>query len=182
MLSKIPAVFIMTSFLFINIFVYVHAYAHGAHEHGTAKVDMAIDANVVNMRLEVPAISIYGFEHTAKIEQEKKEVAENVNKLRENIYSMVVFPANLNCKVTNSKIDSFVKEVEDEPEEMLLGAEHGNVVASFTFTCSRTPAANLVKFSFQNIFSAIHKIVVQALGDKVQKGATLENGKGELQL
>ncbi|MES2614501.1 MAG: DUF2796 domain-containing protein [Bdellovibrionota bacterium] len=171
-------------FLFFSVFCYsTICFAHDAHEHGTAKVDIAFErSGVVNLNFEAPAISIYGFEHEAKTAEQKSVVEKSMKKLKDNIFNMVVFAKTLNCKLTKNKIAPFVKEEDPEPEEILAGSEHGDVKASFTFQCNKTLDKSLIHFSFSEYFPDIHELKVQVLGDKVQKGITIKNKKGDLQL
>jgi hypothetical protein len=164
-------------------------FAHGAHEHGTAKLDIAFDSKKVEVNFEAPSISIYGFEHIAKSSKQKSAVAAGIKKLKENITSMLIFSPDLKCKIEKNKIDPFVKEEEDdddvhhdEPQNTKVKAEHGNLKALFTFNCDKPLTGSLIKFSFSRFFPAIHKLNVQVLGDKVQKGTTIEGEKGELKL
>src|SRR5688572_132338 len=85
-----------------------NAFAHGPHEHGTAKIDIAFDKTNVKINFEAPAISMYGFEHIARTPAQRAAVATTIKRMQDQFLSLVVFPAQLQCKIKNSHIDGFV--------------------------------------------------------------------------
>ena len=46
----------------------------GAHEHGHAKLNLAIDGAELAMEIEAPGMDVLGFEHPAEAEQDKAAV------------------------------------------------------------------------------------------------------------
>ena len=49
---------------------------HGAHVHGQAKLDMAVDQNQLLVMVQAPAESFLGFEYQPKTDAEKKKVQQ----------------------------------------------------------------------------------------------------------
>lgn len=55
--------------------------AHGAHEHGVAHLNVAIEGDNLYIELISPAANIVGFEHHPRTEKQKTAVREAVKKL-----------------------------------------------------------------------------------------------------
>ena len=167
-------------------------FAYGAHEHGSAKIDIGVDNTTALIHLEVPAISIYGFEHEAKNEKDKKIVNSAIEKTKANFYRMVKFDSSLGCTFSPNKIEPFVKDDDSDETEVKsdankgtnkkLEGEHGNFKAEFTVKCNKKIAGTKVKFDFKKYFPNISKINAQGLSDISQASAKISNDKGFLQL
>ncbi|APJ04016.1 ZrgA family zinc uptake protein [Silvanigrella aquatica] len=178
------------------IFSYPLAWSHGTHEHGNAKIDIGVENNTASIHLEVPAISIYGFEHEAKSENDKKTVEASVNKIRDNISQMVKLDSNLGCTFTTTKIDPFVKDDDEDNDENKLKsaqntsnvkndkkeAEHGEFKADFSVKCTKNISGTKITFGFKKYFPSIHKINVQGISSSTQSAAKISNDKGFIQL
>ena len=54
---------------------------HGSHEHGVARLTVATTDDGLEIALESPAANLFGFEHTAKTDEEREVVHEAVEKL-----------------------------------------------------------------------------------------------------
>ena len=157
-------------------------FAHGAHEHGVAKIDIAYTKNNIQINFQIPSVDIYGFEHSAKSEKDKAALEKGVKNFDTNFLKIFQFNSNLDCKVTNSKIEPFVKEEDPEAEEILFSAEHGNFRATYKLNCKQTPEKSAIFISFKSTFPSIHKLVIQSIGDKIQNGLTIDAGEGKIDL
>ena len=174
---------------FAFLFATQVAFAHGAHEHGSAKVDIGVEDTTATIHLEVPAISVYGFEHEAKNDKDKKAVNTAIEKMKANFSQMVKLDSSLGCTFSATKIDPFVKDDDDEGEENNAKekdkkeeGEHGDFHADFTVKCAKKIAGTKVTFAFQKYFPNIRKINAQGLSDSSQAAAKISDDKGFLQL
>jgi Protein of unknown function (DUF2796) len=166
------------------------ALAHGAHEHGSAKIDIGVEDTTATIHLEVPAISVYGFEHEAKNEKDKKAVSSAIEKIKTNFNQMVKLESSLGCTFSATKIDPFVKDDDDEGEESNAKneknkkeeGEHGDFHADFSVKCSKKISGTKVTFGFKKYFPNIHQINAQGLSDSSQAAAKISDDKGFLQL
>jgi Protein of unknown function (DUF2796) len=168
------------------------AFAHGAHEHGSAKIDIGVENTTATIHLEVPAISVYGFEHEPKNDKDKKAVKSAVEKMETNINQMVKLDSSLGCSFSVTKIDPFVKDNDDEGEgeekntkndkNKKESGEHGDFHADFTASCKKKISGSKVTFGFQKYFPNMRKISVQGLSDTSQAAAKISDDKGFLQL
>ncbi len=179
-------------FSFAFLFSTQVVFAHGAHEHGSAKIDIGVEDTNATIHFEVPAISVYGFEHEAKNEKDKKAVSSAIEMMKTNFSQMVKLDTSLGCSFSVTKIDPFVKDNDDEGEadenkikndkDKKEEGEHGDFNADFNVKCSKKIAGTKVTFSFIKYFPNIKKINVQGLSDKSQAAAKIMNDKGFLQL
>ncbi|WP_186645054.1 ZrgA family zinc uptake protein [Fluviispira vulneris] len=184
MLSKMHKAFIFISLALIS----EQAYAHGAHEHGTAKIDIALQDTDGSIFIKVPSESIYGFEHEAKSEADKKKVKEANNILRKNILEIVRFDPSLGCTATEDKITPFISDSEEENEHEHENSsekkhgEHGDFQAEFKIKCKQTAIGSKIQFAFTTYFPKVQKIIVQLNSDKLQTSVTVSKNKGFIQL
>ena len=93
-----------------------HVKSHGAHEHGTGKINLVVEGNKLTAQLEVPSESIYGFEYEPKTETEKKSRFDAGEKLKSNIDKMIVLDPKLSCVFSNTKLDLHAQEKEEAGE------------------------------------------------------------------
>ena len=104
-------------------------HRHGAHIHGTAAVNIAIDDRTAIIELTAPADSVVGFEHQAKSAADQTRQAKALDLLRNNMDRMVVFNPTLGCRFAPTRID-VVRQ----------GEEHAEVHGTFAVS-RQTPLA-----------------------------------------
>lgn len=153
--------------------------AHKAHEHGAAVLNIAVERNKAQVEFEAPADSIYGFEHEAKTDADRKKRDDAIAKLGAEMPKMVVLGAQANCTWTTSKMEPFVTHG-DKPGAGK--AEHGEVHATFEVTCPAPLAGTKVTFAFAKAFPKIGRVKVQALSGEKQSGANVKKDKGSVDL
>lgn len=166
---------------------------HGAHEHGKAELSVAIDGMKVTIALESPAESIYGFEHEAKKPKDVTARDDAAKKLKDNAATLFQFAPSVGCTLTDSKIEPWVKESEEEHErehakdKKAKGdkkaeehdhhhehGEHGEVHANYTFTCTKSLSGSKLTVTLLDSFPKLREIAVQLISDQKQSGSTLK--------
>jgi len=70
----------------------------GAHEHGVARLSLAVDSAEIHMMLDVPGDVLFGFERAPRTDEERTLVAKRVGALESGLASAVVLPAGLGCR------------------------------------------------------------------------------------
>jgi len=149
-----------------------HKNVQHAHEHGSAKLNIAIDGKDGTIELETPADGIVGFEHAAVSEADKKQQSTALDTLKSRIAEMVVFDRSAACTFTARKV-----AVEKDPAE-----GHSDVKAEFGVTCGKPPAGTTLRFGFSKIFPRIIDVEVQLLNGDQQTGAKIHNDGGTIAL
>lgn len=170
---------------------------HKAHEHGAAKLNIAVDGKKARVEFESPAESIYGFEHEARTDAQKKTRDDAIEKLKNDFSGMVVLQGRSDCKWTPAKVESFVPEEKGDAHGHAHGhgqggnakaskakaeATHGEVHASFDVECATPLAGTKVTFAFAKSFPKIKRVTVQALSGETQSGLDVAGDKGSVTL
>lgn len=74
----------------------------GAHEHGHARLQMAVEENRIDLMLNSPAYNLAGFEHGARTEAEKSRLADITRWLET---TPLVNTAAADCRVTAAAVE-----------------------------------------------------------------------------
>ena len=169
-----------------------HAHDHeehgslGAHEHGVASLNVALDDQTLEIQLESPAMNLVGFEHEAKSEADKAKVAA-ARKQLEQPQALFALPIEAKCNLKETELESplFGGEEHEEHEHEDHDHEgehaHSDVDASYHFTCANPEALKTLELgSFFGTFPATEKLQVQLIGPSGQQGAELTPSNSRL--
>lgn len=146
------------------------AREQGTHVHGLGKVSLAFDGKVGKIEMEIPADSLFGFEHEAKTKKDIQAKEESLKKLEEKISDMIVFSSELKCQITK---DNF--KVNQEKN-------HSDVDAEFSVACQKPIVGSIISFNFQKLFPRFKKIHVDVIADAVQKSIEVTKNGESLEL
>lgn len=162
-----------------------HDHEHdslGAHEHGVARLNAALDGNTLELELESPAMNLVGFEHAASSNADKAKVAAVRNELES---PLVLFglPQAASCKVASQELESPLFGVDEHHDEHAKGHDHkhSEVHAHYRFECATPDALKSLDLAglFKR-FPATLKIQVQLIGPNGQQGAELSQSNATL--
>lgn len=155
----------------------------GAHEHGVARLNAALDGKTLELELESPAMNLVGFEHAAKSNADKAKVAAARAELEQPLVLFAI-PAAAGCKVADQALESplfgsdepHAKDHEHEHEH-----EHSEVHAHYQLQCASPDALKALDLAelFKR-FPATEKIQVQLIGPQGQQGAELNAANASL--
>ena len=116
----------------------------GAHEHGIARLGLAVDGTRLTVDLELPAESVFGFEHAPRTAQERATAAEALDRLRTGGARLLAFPDGATCALASAEVqgpegveDDHVGEDGHAHEDE--GTVHQDVHLLASLTCSREP-------------------------------------------
>lgn len=171
--------------------------SEGAHEHGVARVNVAVEGSTATIEFESPAMGIYGFEHEAVSAEDLARQEEGLETLRTRFASMFVLDEGLGCSLTPVHVgmtgDDHAHE-EDEEHAHDEGEEHAHdeaasagdtqepthaeVVAEFTVSCASPLSGSRLTFAVADVFPGIQSLDVQVLGDQVTGGRYQASGAG----
>jgi hypothetical protein len=76
----------------------------GAHEHGVARMNVAVEDEHVFLELFVPGHSVYGFEGAPRNDAQRAALAEGERTLRERAPELVRFSAGAECRVEDVRL------------------------------------------------------------------------------
>ncbi|CAI8991951.1 DUF2796 domain-containing protein [Pseudomonas chlororaphis] len=161
-----------------------HDHEHGslgAHEHGVARLNAALDGQTLELELESPAMNLVGFEHAASTDADKAKVAA-VRAQLEKPLALFSLPPAAGCVVAQQELESplFGDKPEDHDEDHDDAKEanghehhheHSEIHAHYQFTCA-TPGAlkSLDLAGVFKTFPATQKIQVQLISPSGQQG------------
>lgn len=145
------------------------AWAGKAHEHGVARLDVAVDGNTLTIALDTPLDSLLGFERAPRSEAEKRAAEKAVATLRAADALFAIDPA---ARCTSSSVT-----LESAP--LKLGAAtpskddgHGDLEGEFVFRCEAVPA--FVDAGLFKAFPRMSRLDVQVATPKVQRRQVLK--------
>ncbi|MDE2781895.1 MAG: DUF2796 domain-containing protein [Gemmatimonadota bacterium] len=130
----------------------------GAHEHGIARLGLAVDSIRVTVDLELPAESVFGFERAPRSAEERATAAEALDRLRTGGARLIAFPEGVTCALDSAELqapEGFEGDqagVDQQPHEDEghqhedeghehedEGLQHTEVRLLATLTCSNEP-------------------------------------------
>ena len=153
-----------------------HHDSLGAHEHGVASLNAALDGNLLELQLESPAMNLVGFEHAAKSDADKAKVAAAKRELEQPITLFALDSGD--CKATEVELQSPLfgdaDHGHDHDHDHDHEGEHSDIRAHYRFEC--TKANELKQLDLAELFKrfpATEKIQVQLIGPNGQQGVEL---------
>lgn len=163
---------------------------HGAHEHGVVQLQIASEGTKLSIILQSPSESLYGFEHEARTETEKKAQNSALTILKNKFSELIVLDTSLQCKWSNLKVE-VVDEDEEEDEhdhenhkthKNKHHGEHREIRGEWTADCKKSLSGSSAIFKFSTHFARIQKMKVDVLSDQRQSHQELKKGDGKVQL
>ena len=85
----------------------------GAHEHGIARLGLAVDGTQLTVDLQLPAESVFGFERAPRSAEERATVAEALDRLRTGGARLIAFPDGATCTLDSAELHA-PEDLEDD--------------------------------------------------------------------
>lgn len=155
-----------------------HDHEHGslgAHVHGVARLNMALDGGTLELELDTPAMNIVGFEHAATSDADKTALALARETLLKP-HGLFSIPEAAGCTVTKQKLESTLfgdKDTDhDDGDADEHEHEHSEIHGHYQFTCAVPSVLNKLDLTqlFKS-FPATQSIQVQLVTPTRQMGA-----------
>lgn len=180
------------------------AVAHGPHEHGAARLNVAVDGAVVSIDLESPLANALPFEH-APTTPAQREAVQNMAATLHRAENIFIFPAAAQCRLNDVSLQSGALPAEllaatpaqqpakpahqthaadqahadndnrDNHGNHAAGAEHADMDASFTFECARPDALTGMDVALFSAWPALRELRVQLVSSTGQHAAELND-------
>jgi len=168
----------------------VSAHAHKAHEHGAAKLTIAVDGAKVSIGLESPLDNLLGFEHAPTTPDQRKRVKDMAVRMHQAEKLFQLTPA-AECRLESVRLSSekldpalLDPKMPLEPAPAGSGAgkkaakeEHGDLDADFLFICAKPADLNSVEVLLFTAWPGMKKIDARAVTPKGQRAAGLSAKK-----
>jgi Protein of unknown function (DUF2796) len=148
-----------------------------AHQHGTGKLDIAIEGQTVSLALEAPADDIVGFEHVAKTPTDKAKVEAARAKLA-NPLALFELPKAAGCNVQTGEV-----KFAADPTAKKDGQDgHAEVTATYTLTCTNATELKAIEFLYFTAFKGADALKVNVIGPATQMAFEVTRKKPRLDL
>ena len=159
------------------------ASAAGAHEHGAAHLDVAIDGATLEVSLESPLDNLLGFEHAPRNEKQRSAVKNMETKL--NAADLFKPSPAAGCQLTAVSVDHPHKDatlnVARPAKSVPAPADaHSDADVRWTFQCATPVELQRIEVSLFARFSGLKSLKVQVAGPRGQTATTLRPGKSVL--
>jgi hypothetical protein len=179
-----------------------HHHAHeeasslGAHEHGAARLNVALDGKRLELELFSPAMNLLGFEHAPANAADEAKIASARSQL-EQPQALFGLPAAAGCSLSEQQFAGELLgsahagyqrgDQHDHKQEHKHGhddheaAGHSDIEAHYQFDCSKPDALQALdlKGLFES-FPGTEKIQVQLIGPNGQQGVELTPARSQL--
>ena len=181
----------LTSLLLTLPFHYALAAELDPHEHGSASLNIAIDANTIEMQFESPAVNIVGFEYTTDDDQQQLLIKQAQNNLS-NFDTIFTLVGDVSCQTIQSSANWVTKHEEDSHEEdhdeethedgheeghdeeshdeeahedhdETPSAEHAEFIAEYQLECNQLNNLTAIDVNLFEFFPAITDLDVQII-------------------
>ena len=188
----------------ISLMTFIHAAEAeqrqlGAHEHGHGKLNIAVEDKRVQMELEVPGADIVGFEHMATTPEEKAQVAQAEEQLKDALKQFVL-PAAASCTLVKVDLgidtggdEEHVHEHEHEHENIGRKGDHkedaheGEVRhtefhATYALDCASPEQIKMIHFAYFKSFPNARSLSVNIVSETQQGSYEVTANKPDIDL
>jgi len=162
--------------LIVGAVVAEAALAAGAHSHGVAKLDVAVDGPTLTLRLESPLDSLVGFERAPRNDAERAQVRAMAQALRAG--NSFVPSAAARCRLDRVLLASPVLAPDLLGETGAAapgkpGEDHAELEGTLTYRCEEAKALQGIDVMLFDYFKRLGRVDVQVAGPKGQSAAKL---------
>ncbi len=160
------------------------ALAGAAHEHGVARLDVAVDAGRVSIELDTPLDNLLGFERAPRTDAERDKVAAMLARLRA---GDALFRIDAAAGCTLAKVDLVSAPLElgkaaAGAAASAAASDHADLNAVFEFRCKNGARAGFVEVGLFDAFPALKRIELQVVTPRGQLKATLRKPASRVML
>lgn len=147
----------------------VFAHELGAHVHGVATLQVAVDEKTMTLNFSSPLDSLLGFEHVARNAQQKAAVKNMADRLNQ-AGRLFIPTAEAQCKLQSVKLDSLVLAAKPAPDKE---GGHADLDGEFVFTCKQIDKLHDLEVLLFDAFPHLRQLKVEVATLKKQTAATL---------
>ena len=164
------------------------AQAAQPHEHGVARLDVAVDAGRVSIELDTPLDNLLGFERAPRTDAERDKATALVARLRA-ADALFRIDAAAGCTLLKVDLRSAALQLSiaaasaaASPAASPAASEHSDLNAVFEFRCKNGTRAGFVEVGLFDAFAALKRIELQVVTPRGQLKATLRKPASRVML
>ncbi len=158
------------------------AHELGAHVHGIATLQVAVDEKTMTLNFSGPLDNLIGFEHVPRNAKQKaavKKMADDLNKPEQ----FFIPTTEAQCALQSVKLESLVLEPKTPPEKKSDKKEepkqheeergHADIDGEFVFACKQIGKLHDLEVKLFDAYPNLHKLKVEVATLKKQSSAQL---------
>ena len=181
--SKLNAVFLATS-IALMAFSANASDNPGAHQHGHAELQVAVDGNQIDLIFTSPAYNLLGFEHRARTDDQKALVKETEEWLER---TPLINTPDASCKVASAEVyhedgDGSGDHHEHNEHEHSEGYGHSDFEVTQVLNCTGLASAEALLIPLTERFPEIEDLGVQWVWSGGQGSTRLEQPESSFSL
>jgi hypothetical protein len=157
--------------------------ALNAHVHGTATLQVAVDAKVLTINFSSPLDNLLGFEHKPRNETEAKQVQNMINQF----YKPTIFlPTKAaQCKLKTVNLESLAIKKKKPATNLTQHRHdeedgHADLDATLVYHCHQINNLNDLQVNLFKSFPNLHQLNVEIVSDRGQTAAKLTPTKNRV--
>lgn len=147
------------------------AHELGAHVHGAATLQVAVDAQTLTLDFSSPLDNLIGFEHPPRDDKQKAAVKAMADRLN-HADGLFVATAEAQCALQSVKLDSPVLAA--KPAAQPEGERaHADLDGEFVFVCKQPGKLHDLDVKLFDVYPNLHTLKVEVATGKKQTAAEL---------
>jgi hypothetical protein len=161
--------------------------AHGAHEHGVARLTVVMEGQELVVELISPLDTLVGFEHAPANDTQRAALAEAGRRLRD-AAAMFALPPAAACTLAHADVESrwpmsaAAPAHPGRPHAEPTRGDHEDVVATWRFKCAQPQALAQLEVRAFAQFPRLRELRVEHVSARGQGAAVLTPGARGLAL
>lgn len=149
------------------------------HDHGAAQLQLALEGDVLTMRLQLPQDGLVGFEHAPRTPAQRQALVDALARLRDPAAVVIEPDAAARCLLTRTD----VKDPHATPGAPAAGGDaHADIEAAFVFRCARPDQLGTVRVGLLEAFARLKRVQAVVATPQGQRKLTLRRPARELKL
>jgi hypothetical protein len=145
----------------------------GAHVHGVAELNLAVDGQRLLIELRSPAMNLVGFEHAPK-DAEQRAAVEAARSALDDPAALFSPNAEAGCApISHSVMFEFDDHEHGHSHEHAGGEAHSDAHAEYTFRCDHPQSLRSLRVRLFERFPGTERLEVQKVTASGQSAATL---------
>lgn len=146
-----------------------HGKGLGAHEHGSIKLEMAVDGKTIELDIDGPAESFIGFEYAPKTDKEKKTFTDAQNLWKKDLLTkLITLDAKLGCSIGEASFEQEMEDHDEKPAGKKEAGIHSDIEAKAKITCAQDPKGSTVSVAIKKYFTRIKKLQIDLVGSETK--------------
>lgn len=146
-----------------------HHHDHGAHRHGVAQLEVAVDGSTLSIHLESPLDNLLGFEHAPRTEAQRMAARNLLRTLRQGERLFTPSEAAA-CKLAEARVEAPALEGRAGEEE------HADLDADWRYTCAQPGRLTGMKVEMFARYPGLKRLDAAVVSGKGQHAARLTKG------